>query len=77
MYDYSTKTGTVFVGVHDPFIGNDVDVAKEYVFCKNICSELTWLKIDNTRVERGYMFCCDLQEFLTVTGLENMFENSQ
>ena len=72
LYDHTTKNGIVFIGVHNPFVQNET--LDSYVFCKQICDQVDWLKVDNAHHDRGYIFCCDMKEFLQVTGFENMFE---
>ncbi|XP_065226768.1 uncharacterized protein LOC135850009 [Planococcus citri] len=72
LYDHSSKNGIVFVGLHNPFVQKEK--LNEYVFCAQICDQAPWLKVDNVHQDRGYVFCCDMKEFLLVTKYENMFE---
>lgn len=62
VYEPLNKAGVAFVGLNNPYhsvIGSDV-------FCRDICSKIGWIHWDSQNIERGYGFCCEVNEFRNV-----------
>lgn len=70
VYDKKKKVGDVIIGVNNPHLK---EITKEYQLCKNICNSMKWLKVKKNTIQRGHIYCCEMDEFLKATKLENMF----
>ncbi|XP_014372014.2 uncharacterized protein LOC106721566 [Papilio machaon] len=67
VYDQAKRLGTAFVGINNPYI--TLEEARSLQFCNDHCrsnSSFTWLGWQPDRVDRGYSFCCSIEDFKTV-----------
>ncbi|KPJ01440.1 hypothetical protein RR46_08477 [Papilio xuthus] len=66
VYDQAKRLGTAFVGINNPYI--TLEEARSLQFCNDHCrsnSSFTWLSWQPDRVDRGYSFCCSIEDFRT------------
>lgn len=67
----TSKTGFGFVGINNPYLE---EVPPEtYKICDDICYTLDWITFDVSDVEKGYVFCCDMNELLDYLGIPDLF----
>jgi hypothetical protein len=60
VYDPKTQAGTVFVGINNPYESN---LQGDYLICKDVCSNITWIQWDQENIQKGYSYCCDVKDF--------------
>jgi hypothetical protein len=60
VYDPKTQAGTVFVGINNPYENKPQG---DYLICNDVCSKISWLQWDEKEVEKGYSYCCDVNDF--------------
>jgi len=61
VYDPATRAGVAVVGVNNPHVSA---VPKDYFLCKNdVCPKLRWLNIDSRKISKGYVYCCEVEDF--------------
>ncbi|KAK9880415.1 hypothetical protein WA026_010293 [Henosepilachna vigintioctopunctata] len=58
VFDPIAKMGIAFVGTNNPFLKKQ----EVKVYCKDISSEISWIKLDNTNVTRGFVYGCDVND---------------
>ncbi|XP_017782211.1 PREDICTED: uncharacterized protein LOC108566704 [Nicrophorus vespilloides] len=58
IYEKSTKAGLAFVAVNNPY---DLDLEAN-TLCESVCDQADWLTWKNDNVEKGYGYCCDVNE---------------
>lgn len=75
--DKETKKGVVLIGVNNPFVTLS-EIKQDYIFCKDISYQITWVHNIQERIPDGYYYACNVNEFsivvqtlpkLNVTGL--------
>ncbi|XP_069679728.1 uncharacterized protein [Periplaneta americana] len=59
VYDTKTQAGIAFVGINNPYVTNPQE---DYLLCQDICSKLSWLQWDQKNIQKGYSYCCDVNE---------------
>ena len=60
VYEPKSKAGVVFVGINNPHI----PVANgDYIFCPDVCSDITWVTWDRKNITKGYSYCCEVDDF--------------
>ncbi|GFG35692.1 hypothetical protein Cfor_12773, partial [Coptotermes formosanus] len=60
VYDPKSQAGVVFVGINNPYLSNPQG---DYLICNDVCSRLSWLQWDQKNIEKGYSYCCDVDDF--------------
>jgi hypothetical protein len=60
VYNPKTQAGIVFVGINNPYISNPQG---DYLICNDVCSKISWLQWDQKNIEKGYSYCCDVDDF--------------
>lgn len=55
--DPSTGTATAFIGLNDPHA-----TAAPQEFCNNVCEEMSWVDWSVNELDKGYMYCCTVEE---------------
>lgn len=61
IYDPITHAGTAFIGLNNPY-QSEQSIAND-VRCRDICGQLPWLTWRQRDVQRGYSYCCEVNEF--------------
>ncbi|XP_065226766.1 uncharacterized protein LOC135850008 isoform X1 [Planococcus citri] len=72
VYDMNQDQGVVIIGVNNPYLKK---IPSDYIICKNICNKIRWLPEFNKDNSKGYIYCCEMDEFLKVTGFDKSFMN--
>lgn len=82
VYDPSSKLGTAFVGLNDPFVHSIVNVIH---LCKDVTNKITWLNWLPTNITAGISYACTVNELrrsvpevpkLYVTGLLKWYKSN-
>ena len=60
VYEPKTQAGVVFVGINNPYISGPQE---DDLVCNDVCSQISWLKWDQKNVTKGYVYCCDVNDF--------------
>ena len=75
VYDPKRQAAVVFVGINSAYVS---DPQGDYLICTDVCSKFSWLNWDQKNIEKGYSYCCEVDDFrltvkylpqLTVSGL--------
>lgn len=61
--NHANQSGIAFVGVNNIFL-DLVDILRDYVLCTDIGDRVTYINWRKTDISRGYMYACDVNEFL-------------
>lgn len=59
VYEPSSKTGTVFIGVNNPYVFQE---SRDKI-CTDICDKYKWITWKRTQITLGYGYCCAVDEF--------------
>lgn len=70
IYDMEEKTGEAIIVVNNPYLK---EISAEYLLCEDICSGIKWLNMKRRTINKGYVYCCEMEQFLKSTGIENVF----
>jgi hypothetical protein len=60
VYDPTTQAGVVVVGINNPYLSGPQG---DYLICNDVCSKISWLKWDQKNITKGYLYCCDVNDF--------------
>ncbi|XP_012277376.1 uncharacterized protein LOC105698058 [Orussus abietinus] len=60
VYDSARKRGVVFLTANNPFLQS---VPREYVICKDVCDEIKYISWKATKLESGFSYCCEIDDF--------------
>ncbi|GFG38327.1 hypothetical protein Cfor_01738 [Coptotermes formosanus] len=60
VYEPKSENGVVFVGTNNPYLP---DPQGDYLICNDVCSKISWLQWDQKDTEKGYSYCCDVDDF--------------
>jgi len=60
VYDPKSQAGVVFVGINNPYVS---DLKGDYFICNDVCSKLSWVQWDQKNIEKGYSYCCEVDDF--------------
>jgi hypothetical protein len=60
VYDPNSQAGIAFVGINNPYVS---DPQGDYLICDDVCSEISWLQWDQKNIQKGYSYCCDINDF--------------
>lgn len=72
IYEHATKKAIVFIGVNNPHLSLE-EIKKDYIFCPDISSKVTYVKWNNTDLIKGYSYACEYAEFKKkVTNVPNL-----
>ena len=74
IYDRKENGGVTIISVNNPYLE---DIPNDYIICKDICNRIHWFEVDTNRKDRGYLYCCDMNEFFRATGYENIFQSDK
>ncbi|XP_050081183.1 uncharacterized protein LOC126568709 [Anopheles maculipalpis] len=67
LIDEEHDAGLALVGVNNPHASEE-EIAESYVMCKDVSSEVRWLRWDRNSIADGYVYACDVNEFNQVIG---------
>lgn len=62
VYSYQTNNGIAFVLLNNPYANRRY----EDEFCNDICDRTNWMGPNWRNISRGYIWCCQVEEFLTI-----------
>lgn len=75
LYNHESAKGVAVIGVNNPHLRK---IPRSYILCKDICKSVKWLHLKRrTNIKEGYMYCCEMNQFMKATGLTNVFEFKQ
>lgn len=57
--------GIVLIGVNNPYL-TVAQITNGYTFCKDVSSQISWIKWDRTNIQKGYSYACEVNDFLKV-----------
>jgi hypothetical protein len=60
VYDPKSHAGVVFVGINNPYVS---DLQGDYLICIDVCSKISWVNWDQKNIEKGYSYCCEVDDF--------------
>ena len=60
VYNPKTQEGIALVGINNPYVANP---SGDYIFCTDVCSKVSWLQWDQKNVQKGYSYCCEVDDF--------------
>jgi hypothetical protein len=60
VYDLKSHAGVVFVGINNPHIS---EPEGDYLICNDVCSQISWVNWDQKNIEKGFSYCCEVDEF--------------
>ena len=60
VYDPNSQAGVVFVGINNPYVS---DPQGDYLICTDVCSKISWVHWDQKNIEKGYSYCCEVDDF--------------
>ena len=58
VHNPDTNQAMAFVGVNNPYLTSSPTHK-----CTNVCDRLSWVDWDRKDLDKGYMYCCDVQDF--------------
>ncbi|XP_058124824.1 uncharacterized protein LOC131285416 [Anopheles ziemanni] len=67
LLDEENQAGLALIGVNNPYVTQE-EIAQEYVVCRDVSAEITWLRWRRESVLDGYSYACDVNDFNAVTG---------
>jgi hypothetical protein len=73
VYDPKSQAGVVFVGINNPFVS---DPKGDYLICTDVCSKISWVQWDQKSIEKGYSYCCEVDDFNSTVKILPQFEVS-
>jgi len=59
VYDPKRQAGVVFVGINNPYVS---DPQGDYLICTDVCSKISWVTWDQKNFEKGYSYCCEVDD---------------
>lgn len=65
VYEPVSRTGTVFIGVNNPYLTN----VSNHIICPDISEKINWLTWTATNITGGYSYSCTVDSFRSATGL--------
>lgn len=72
VYEPITKRAIVLIGVNNPFLVLE-EIRKDYIFCPDISSKVTYIGWNTTNIVKGYSYACEYAEFKkTVTNIPSL-----
>jgi hypothetical protein len=60
----------VFVGINNPYVS---DPQGDYLICNDVCSKIYWVQWDQKNTEKGYSYCCEVDDFRSTVKLLPQF----
>lgn len=60
-----TRNGIAIIGVNNPYL-TLAEIERDYLFCKDVSSQINWIKWDRTNIQQGYSYACDVNDFFQV-----------
>ncbi|GFG38326.1 hypothetical protein Cfor_01737 [Coptotermes formosanus] len=60
VYDPNSQAGIVIVGINNPYLSGPQG---DYLICNDVCSKISWLQWDQKNTTKGYLYCCDVNDF--------------
>jgi hypothetical protein len=60
VYDPKSQAGVVVVGINNPYLSNPQG---DYLICNDVCSKISWLQLEQKNITKGYLYCCDVNDF--------------
>ncbi|XP_074033358.1 salivary endonuclease [Leptinotarsa decemlineata] len=63
MYNEVTQEGIAFIIVNDPFLSV---LHQDHILCMNLCEKYGWGTTSWQIISKGYVYCCDVNEFADV-----------
>jgi hypothetical protein len=60
VYDPQSQAGVVVVENNNPYLS---DPQGDYLICNDVCSNISWLQLEKKNITKGYLYCCDVNDF--------------
>lgn len=60
VYDEQLKEAIVFIVINNPFLNN---IPAKDIFCENVCKKTGWDKSQWSRIQQGFLYCCEYASF--------------
>ena len=65
LVDRASKDGIALIGVNNPYLTLQ-EIEQDYLYCKDVGDQVTWVKWDRMNISRGYSYACDVNDFFQV-----------